>query len=87
MEIITTICPAGPMKSRECLAFFGVEYQTYLILILISAILGFSLSFIYLKLRKQKIDAKFLTIGSLISLLFFIALSILNIWLVSKIIY
>ena len=52
MSILTRICPAGPMKQRECLAFFGVDYQTYLGIILPSLIIGFVSFYIYSKLRK-----------------------------------
>jgi len=87
MSIITRICPTGPMKSRECLAFFGVEYQTYLWLILFSLIIGFVSVYIYSKLRKMEYNQKSVLISFLISLIVFILLSILKIWNYSQRIY
>ena len=88
MSIISKSCPYGPFKSRECLAFFGVEYQSYLWIILISLLISFALYFIYSKIRKTKFETnKFLTKSLIISLIIFILLSILRIWFQSKIIY
>ena len=88
MNIISTTCSTGPSKSRECLAFFGVEYQTYLWLIVISLLIGFSSYFIYSKIRKIEFETKNFLIKSLfISLIIFIIFSILNIWWQSQIIY
>ena len=88
MNIISTSCPYGPMKSRECLAFFGVEYQTYLWIILISLLIGFGSYFIYSKIKKIEFETKKFVIKSLlISLVIFILLSVLNIWFQSQIIY
>ena len=88
MSIISTSCPYGPMKSRECLAFFGVEYQTYLWIIVISLFIGFGSYFIYSKMRKIEFETKnFLIKSLLISLIIFIIFSILNIWWQSQIIY
>ena len=88
MSIISRTCPTGPMKSRECLAFFGVEYQTYLWIIVISLLIGFSSYFVYSKIRKIEFETrKFLIKSLLISLVLFILLSILRIWFQSQIIY
>ena len=88
MSIIITTCPTGPMKSGECLAFFGVEYQIYLGIIVISILISFFSYFIYSKIKKIKFETKkFITKSLLISLILFILLSILSIWFQSQIIY
>jgi predicted PurR-regulated permease PerM len=88
MSIISTTCPTGPMKFRECLAFFGVEYQTYLWIIVISLLIGFGSYFIYSKIRKIKFETRNYVIKSLLaSLIIFILLSFLTIWLESQKIY
>ena len=88
MNVIDRYCPTGPMKSVECLAFFGVEYQTYLTLIIISLIIGFGSYFIYSKIRGIKLETKRFIIRSLIiSLVVFILLTILTIWQQSQIVY
>ncbi len=88
MSIISTSCPYGPMKSRECLAFFGVEYQTYLWIIVISLLIGFGSYFIYSKIRKIEFETGNYVLKSLlVSLIVFILLSILSIWFKSQIIY
>jgi len=76
------------MKSRECLAFFGVEYQTYLWIIVTSLLIGFGSYFIYSKIRKIEFETKnFLIKSLLISLIIFVILSFLNIWWQSQLIY
>ncbi len=88
MSLFSTMCPAGPMKSKECLAFFGVEYQTYLWLIAVSLLVGFVSYFIYTRIRKIKFEAKdYITKSLLVSLTAFVLLSILSIWFQSRIVY
>jgi len=88
MNIISRICPTGPMKSKECLAFFRVEYQTYLWIIAISLIIGLGSYFIYLNIRKIEFEAKkYVTKSLLITIVIFILLSALSIWFQSQIIY
>ncbi len=88
MQIISTLCSSGPSKTRSCLAIFGVEYQTYLFSLLISLVIGFSLYFAYSKLRKEKIEMKnYLTKSLIISTVVFLIISLLNIYLQTRIIY
>jgi len=88
MSIIRTMCPTGPLKSKECLAFFGVEYQTYLWIIVISLLFGFGLYSLYSRIKKIELyTGKFVTKSLIISLILFILLSILSIWYQSQIIY
>ncbi len=88
MGIISTTCPYGPMKSRDCLAFFGVEYQTYLIIIFVSLLIGFGIYLIYFKTKNIKFETKKYVIKSLlISLVIFILLLILTILVQNQIIY
>jgi len=61
-----TSCPSGPGKSRPCLAFFGVEYQTVLWILLISLLIGFASYFVYSKIRKIKFEAKNYILKSLL---------------------
>jgi len=88
MSIISTTCPTGPMKSRECLAFFGVEYQTYLGIILISLLIGFGSYFIYSRIRKIEFETKNFLIKSLIiSIVIFIIFSVMSIWWRGQLVY
>ncbi len=81
MSIIKTTCSTGPMKSRECLAFFGIEYQSYLWVLVISLLIGFGSYFIYARIRKIAFETKnFLIKSLLISLIIFIIFSILSIF-------
>ena len=88
MSIISTVCSAGPMKSRECLALFGVEYQIYLLMIPFSLLIGFIASLIYVKIRKIKSNKKSFILKSLIiSLIIFILASLSQIFLARYRIY
>lgn len=82
------MCPTGPLKAVQCLAFFGVKYQNYLWIILISLLIGFSLYFFYLRIRAIELETKiFLIKGLLISLIFSLLLSVVVIWFQGQIIY
>lgn len=88
MGIISTTCPTGPLKSKECLAFFGVEYQAYLWIIAISLLIGFGLYFVYSKIKKIEFEVKsYITKSLIISLIVFVLLSILSIFFQSTIVY
>ncbi len=81
MNFISKTCPTGPMKSRECLAFFGVEYRAYLSIIIVSLLVGFSFYFIYSQIKNNKFETKNYLIKSLfISLIIFIILSVIIVW-------
>jgi len=76
------------MKSRECLAFFGVEYQTYLWMIAISLIIGFGSYLIYSKIKKIEFETKLFLIKSLLlSLILFLLFSVLSILFQRTMIY
>ena len=88
MQIVTISCGSGPMKSKPCLAFFGVEYQTYIILLLLSLVIAAILSFAYIKIKKQNINLKIFVIkGLLTSVVIFILLSIAMIYYNTTFIY
>lgn len=88
MRIISRLCPIGPAVDEKCFAIFDVKYQTYLWIMLISLIIGNISYFIYLKLKNRKFEAKKYLIRSLlVSLIIFIVLSILTIYLESRVIY
>ncbi len=76
------------MKSRDCIAFWGVEYQNYLWVLLISLVMGFILTAVILAARKQQVWGKRLfTYGIVVSIIIFIALSLLLIYWQSTAIY
>ncbi len=88
MRFIATRCPSGPGKTRACLAFFGVDYQIYLLALLISVVLGFLIYFISIKIRKKEFETtKFMIKSGAIALFIFILISIILIWGQSQAIY
>ena len=91
MAIIETKCwvqkPVGGYY-RDCFAIFGIEYQTWLSLIIISLVIGFSAYYFYSLIRKTKFEVKNFVIKSLlISIIALAVLLILRRWLLSQIIY
>ena len=86
MGIISRTCQSAPFTTNDCLAFFGVEYKFYLVMILISLITGFGSNFIYSKIRNIG-SKKFVLKSFITSLIIFIILSVLFIWAKSQVIY
>ena len=76
------------MKSKDCIALWGVEYQTYLLALLVSLIIGFALTALVLAVRKQPVwSGKLVKVGIIVSVIIFIVLSILLIYWQSTAIY
>ena len=90
MGIIETQCwiqkPVGGYY-KDCLAIFGIEYQTWLALILSSLIIGFLVYYIYSLIKKTKSNTKkFILISLAISLITLIILLVIRAWTESQII-
>ncbi|MFH1400392.1 MAG: hypothetical protein ABIH41_02635 [Nanoarchaeota archaeon] len=70
---------------RECLAILGIEYQTWLSLILISLIVGFGGYFVYARIRKKKQQVKgFVLWALLVSLAALLVLLVFRMWWLSQ---
>ena len=96
MAVIQTKCwVQKPVDGyyRDCFAGLGIEYQTWLSLIIISLIIGFGAYYIYSLVHKTKFEVKNFVIKSLLVslvvlvILFLVILLILQKWLMSNIIY
>jgi len=73
---------------RDCFAIFGIEYQTWLSLIIISVIIGFGAYYLYSLIRKTEFEVKNFVIKSLlISFVTLVILLILRMSWLSQIIY
>lgn len=90
MAIIQTQCwVQKPVDGyyKDCLAIFGIEYQSWLWMIFISLIIGFISYFVYSKIRRIKFETKNYILKSLlIALIILIIFNILRLWLLSNII-
>ena len=91
MAIIQTKCwVQKPVDGyfKNCFAIFGMEYQTWLIFILISLVAGFFGYYVFSLIRGTNFEVKNFVIKSLfVSLVILIVLLVFRIWWFSNIIY
>ena len=88
MSIISYLCPTGPLKYEECIAIFGTKIAGYLPILIISIILGFLSYFIIMKIKKKEFNTlKYIIYSLIISLILFIILSAIIIYLSYQVVY
>jgi len=79
MKIINFQCPLSQTKSLSCFSFLGLDYKSYILIIALSIIIGFSANYIYSLTEKKKTNTKkFLKKSSIISLIVFIILTLIS---------
>jgi H+/Cl- antiporter ClcA len=89
MSIIQTVCATGPMKSKPCLAIFGVEYQYFLWVLLFSLIFGLVSAFIfYSNIREKKFNTRdYLEKSLVMAMIIFVLISLIIIILQRMVVY
>ncbi|GEM_PF-4415413 len=83
MDLISTVCQTGPMKSAPCFAVLGVRVQEYVLSLLVSVAIGLMIAY----LVRRKIDWGYFLLTAGISLIFFLVIAVFIILDYSRRIY